>query len=508
MFVDARSVDDGRVFESDVCIVGAGAAGITLALELAKAKVDVTLVESGDFQLEAATQKLYEGRVIDGDYPPIQLSRLRYLGGTTNHWGGACVPLDPFEFEAHSWLPHSGWPIGRADLDPYYERARAVIGLPRPDFRFDPAEEGAAQDPPLLGAENRDYETVIWRRPQPEPTRMGKKYRETIRSHPRIRCVLNANAIELVPGESGRAITALTARTLTGRELRFEARRFAICMGGIENARLLLASDTRIRGGIGNQNDRVGRYFADHGFRMMGKIHVTQQPAPSWFQEERFWLSDPGPNATPDLVGFATRPSFRARRKLLGFSVIGHVDSGEWDDYRSEIGVQELAAASQGSGEAGKRERRVIRLYFVAEKAPNPDSRITLQPERDAVGMRKVALDLNLQERDWESVNENVRLLSTAVARSGVGRIRIVDPEGLPWCEGTGAHQTGTTRMSDDPKQGVTDRNGKVHGVENLYLCGGSLFPTAGWQHPTLTIFALSLRLADHLAGAGGAPAA
>jgi choline dehydrogenase-like flavoprotein len=505
MFVDARSVDDGHVFQSQVCIVGAGAAGITLALELASARVDVTLVESGDFQLDPKTQGLYAGRIVGGDYPPIQLSRLRYFGGTTNHWGGACVPLDPFEFEAHPWIPHSGWPIGRADLDPYYQRAREVIGLPQPHFRFDPAEKGGAQDPPLLGANNRDWQTVIFRRPQPEPTRMGQKYRDAVRSHPRIRCVLNANAVELLPGESGREITGLRARTLSGRKLAFRARRFAICMGSIESARLLLASDSKIRGGIGNQHDLVGRFFADHGFRMTGRIYITREPAPPWLQEERFLLSDPGPDATPDLVGFASQPAFRRRNRLFGFGLIAHVDPGVWDDYRSMIGVRELVAASQGKGNAGKPagSRRAIRLYYIAEKAPNPESRVTLQPERDALGMRRVAIGLNLQARDWDSVNENVRLFSAAVARSGLGRMRLVDPNGLPWCEGIGGHQTGTTRMSDDPKQGVTDRNGQVHGVGNLYLCGGSLFPTAGWQHPTLTIFALALRLADHLGARG-----
>jgi choline dehydrogenase-like flavoprotein len=510
MFIDARSVEEGRVFESEVCIVGAGAAGITLALALADAKLDVCLVESGNFDFEAKTQSLYEGRVVAGDYPPIQLSRLRFLGGTTNHWGGACVPLDPFEFEEHPWVPHSGWPISRSDLDPYYEAAREVIGLPQPSFRFDPAEKGAAQDPPLLGTSTQDYETVIWRRPQPEPTRMGKKYREAIRSHPRIRCVLNANAVELAPNASGRAVTSLHARTLGGKKLRFDAKRYAICMGGIENARLLLASDTKTPGGIGNQNDLVGRYFADHGFRMMGRIYVTQQPAPPWIQEERFLLSDPGPNATPDIVGFATRPSFREKKRLLGFSMFSHVDPGVWDDYRSAIGVRELAAASQPKAQAGTsaRNMRAIRLYYIVEKAPNPDSRIQLQGERDAVGMRKVALDLKLQAQDWHSVNENVRLFSTAVARSGLGRVRLTDPEGLPWCEGTGAHHTGTTRMSDDPKRGVTDRNGRVHGVENLYVSGGSLFPTAGWQHPTLTIFALALRLAQHLSADHRGPGA
>jgi choline dehydrogenase-like flavoprotein len=501
MFLDARSVDPGKVFRSEVCVVGSGAAGITLALALADAGIDVDLVESGDFDLDAKTQSLYEGRIIDGDYPPIQINRLRYLGGTTNHWGGACMPFDPFEFEPHPWVPHSGWPITRADLDPYYERAREVIGLPRPHFRFDPAEQQAEAFPPLLGSESASWETRIWRRPQPEPTRMGKKYRETLRSNPRIRCLLNANATELVASESGREISAIGAATLTGRKLRFQARRYVLCMGAIENARLLLASDSRIPGGIGNQNDLVGRYFADHAFRMLGRLYVTKQPAPTWFQEERFLVYDPVPESTPDLVGFATRPSFRKKHGLLGFGVIAHVDPGVWEDYRSAVGVGELTAASQGAerADATPRNPRAIRLYFIAEKAPNPNSRVLLEAERDALGVRKVAVDLNLQSQDWESVNENVRLLSIAVARSGTGRLRLTSPEGLPWCEGMGGHQTGTTRMADDPKQGVTDRNAKVHGMENLYVSGASLYPTAGWEHPTFTVFALALRLADFL---------
>jgi choline dehydrogenase-like flavoprotein len=498
MFIDARSIDDGRVFERDVCVVGAGAAGIALAVSLAEAGLDVDLIESGGFEPEDTTQALAFAKV---DGLDMYTARLRYFGGTTNHWGGWCRPLDPFEFEAHPWIPDSGWPITRRELDPYYEKAREVIGLPHAHYRFDPAEQGAESDPPLLGKDRKDFEPVIWRRTQPSPTRMGSKYRATIDRSPRIRCFLRANATELVPHSSGRRIQTLRAATLTGRTLHFRARRFVLCTGAIENARLLLLSDSVIRGGVGNQNGLVGRYFADHGFRQMGLLLVPEHPSPRIFQEERFLAALPKEGMRIDGVGFASSLALREQHHLLGFSVIAYVRLKYIQAYRTAVAVGALTSASRGGapGETPIRRARAFNLNIVPEQSPNPESRVRLHEERDALGLRKAVLDLKTRELDHRSRRESARRLAIAVARSGSGRIRLERHEEDKWTAGLGGHQTGTTRMADDPKKGVTDRNARVHGVENLFITGGGLYPTAGWQHPTLTIFALALRLASFL---------
>ncbi len=501
MIHDAREIDDGRIFESDICIVGAGAAGITLAITLARAGIDVCLVEGGGLTLEQESQSLYAGKNLGIEYPPLTGSRLRYFGGTTNHWGGTVRPFDAFEFEPHPWVPDSGWPIDRSDLDRYYDQAREILGLPYPHYRFDPSELDAQDQPPLLDPRSQDLETVIWRRTQPSPTRMGKKFREPIRKDARIHCFLNANAAEIEVNEAASAVETLRVIAANGRTLRFRSRGFVLAMGAIENARLLLLSDSRMKGGVGNQNDLVGRYFADHAFRTLGEILVTNTGGPTWYQEETFLLDYQGPGKPRDAIGYATTPKYRRENQLLGFSVIAHVFKRSWDEYRSAAGISELSSPADGEAErkSAAGVTRSIPLYLVGEKAPNPDSRVVLQDEKDALGLRKVAVDLQLLELDTRTIVQSSKQLGIAIGRTGRGRVRLNEYSVNPWSEGLGGHQTGTTRMADDPKRGVTDRDGRVHGIANLYVTGGSLYPTSGWQHPTLTIYALALRLADHL---------
>ena len=500
MFIDAREIETGRTFRSQVCIVGAGAAGMTLAQSLADSGIDVHLVESGGLRLEPGTQSLYECENLGFAYPPGTSSRLRYFGGTTNHWGGTVRPLDAFEFEAHSWVPDSGWPIGRKDLDPFYDRARPIFGLPHPHYHFDPSELGAETDPPLLRAGDGEVDTVIWRRTQPRPTRFGKKFREAIGQSRRIGCVLHANALELVTSENGNRIASLRTATLSGRRHEFQAKHFVLCTGAIENARLLLLSDSRMPKGIGNQNDCVGRYFADHAFRDLGEMVLTKLAPSGFYQEERFLLDDRGRGKPRDAIGYATTPGYRTKHELLGFSVIAHVFKVHWDAYRKAGAVRDYAWAEHSDRAAGDYSLgRAIPLILVGEMAPNRASRVVLRPERDPLGLRRAGIDLALQDLDWRTIEQSARAFGAAVGRSGHARLRLRKLDDAPWSLGSGGHHSGTTRMSEDPKRGVTNGDARVHGIDNLFIGGGSLFPTSGWQHPTLTIVALALRLADHL---------
>jgi choline dehydrogenase-like flavoprotein len=219
------------------------------------------------------------------------------------------------------------------------------------------------------------------------------------------------------------------------------------------------------------------------------------------FQEEPFLLQR-SPGVTPDLIGFASTPAYRERAHGLGWSVMAFVYPRDWDDYRESRRTP--VARSEVTDPATWTSKRMVRLTYVVEKSPNPDSRVTLSEERDALGLRKVAVDLRTRPEDWANLKQTARHLGLVVARTGLGRLRIFDLEDHGWCFGAGGHQTGTTRMADDPKKGVTDRSGRVHGLANLYCAGSSLYPTGGWEHPTFTIVALALRLADHLADGAG----
>lgn len=516
MFIDARSLEDGRVFQSDVCIIGAGAAGIALATPLTHAGLRVDLIESGGFESELDTQSLTLAKV-DGFPGLMNTMRLRYFGGTTNHWGGWCHPLEPFDFEEHAWIPGSGWPISLEDLAPYYVSAKKLIGIDSPDFRFNPSERQAAGDLPLLGTHCEEMEPVIWRVTQPTPTKMGAGvYRDGVDLAPNLRCFLRANATELIPHSSGRRLEHVKVATLTGRKLRFEARRYVLCCGAIENARLLLLSDSVIRGGVGNQHDLVGRYFCDHGTQRGVQLVIPAQEHLRIFQEERFLMPRqdekkprlwtgmlqglPAPTKRPDGVGFRTTNAYREQQRTLGFAMIAGMTHKFRRVLKSALAVDALGTPPQM---AGNYPMRSLSFVVVPEQSPNPDSRVMLDEEKDALGLRMTKLEVRSQEIDLRSRSEGRKAFALAVARAGSGRVRLEPLDDAPWLAGFGGHQTGTTRMANDPKRGVTDRNGKVHGVENLFVMGSSLYPTAGWQHPTLTIFALTLRLADHLKSLG-----
>ena len=503
MFIDADTAEDGSVFVGDVCIIGAGAAGITLARELGAAGLDVCLLESGGIDPELETEKLSLGTNA-GDPYPLEGSRVRRFGGSTNHWGGLSGTLEAADFTQRPWIKHSGWPITLNDLEPYYGRALGILDIPR-RYSFAELERDVELYPRLLGPDSKTFEPVL--RLQSPPTRMGVKYMEEIARSARIRCYLHANAIELVPGEHGRTVERLSAATLKGRRFTFRARHYALCTGGVENARILLLSNSVVKTGLGNDNDLVGRFFMDHFNLGVGEMIVAPPPGAKGFQESHVHsraLSS-GLSGVADWITIATTPQARARLKLLGYSVnipqLHQPDPGDSD-------VAELVTnpTGQPTNVAPSPAAQRYPLFVFAEQAPNPNSRVLLSGEKDALGCRKIAIAWHPLPEDLRSIRQSSEQFALDVAQAGHGRVKLDELAG-PWLGGGGHHQ-GTTRMADDPKRGVTDRHGKVHGIANLHVAGGSLFPTGGFMSPTLTIVALALRLADRLRVLGSEPAA
>jgi choline dehydrogenase-like flavoprotein len=499
MFIDASTLAPDTVIESDVCVIGAGAAGITIALGLAKHGLDVVLVESGGLTRDPETQRLYEGRTVGAPYA-LEASRLRYLGGSTNHWGGLCRPLEEADFLPRPWIEHSGWPIRKSHLDPYYEKAFAILDIPY-RRRFEDVEQDTEGHPRLLGPRNEVFEPVLWSKSP--PTRMGEKYRDEVARSSRIRCYLHANAVELVPEPSGRAVRQLRAKSLAGHAWTFSARRYVLCAGGIESARLLLLSDAVVPDGIGNGHGLVGRFFLEHPNQFVGRMVVASPPGRAAFQEEYVQerARDPRSGIWDLFFGFAARATVRQTHRLLGCSVNAFPADPNLDAGAAAVG--ELVTNPLGTAHAD-RPSRIYRLGVVAEQRPNPESRVLLTTERDALGQRKVAVDLRLTSLDVRSIDKSLRLFAIELARCGSGRAQLdaFDPSSPMTLVG---HHMGTTRMADDPRRGVTDADGRIHGVDNLYVAGSSLFPTAGFANPTVTIVALALRLVEHLAVRGPA---
>ena len=568
MFADARSVPAESTVETDLCIVGGGAAGITLAREFIGRSVRVALLESGGLELEPQTQSLYDGTLVGLPYFPLEAARLRYFGGTTNHWAGVCRPFDEVDFARREWVPLSGWPIERADLDPYYVRAQEVVQLASGEWE---AEAWVARDRleplPLIG------DRVVTRVDQivaPDRRSFASLYGGELQAASNITVYLHANATEIQADRDGAVATGVLVATLSGNQFNVSARAIVLAVGGIDNARLLLASRSRHPSGIGNQNDLVGRFFLEHPRFVAGVVAPSDPNLPVAFYDEhsvgeavilpRLALSretqraegladvqiqiDPvHDEALERAAGSGDVQSLKALRDALrgeGTGDLGEHLSNVASDLMTwhrftipgapipvpypEV-VAELTRSTSRERQAlipdllGNvaaflymeivRNLPVNSLLLTArfEPAPNPDSRVTLAPQRDEVGMPRARLDWRLSSFDRHSVRRTMEVVGAEIGRAGLGRLRILfqeDGSGWPADMEGGWHHMGTARMSEDPRLGVVDRDCRVHGMSNLYVAGSGVFPTAGSGNPTLLIVALSLRLADHLRGAVG----
>ena len=499
MLVDALTTNPGPAIDADVCIVGSAAAGITLARSLDSGDRTVCVLEGGGLRRTRDSQSLYEGvcqgTVLDHRPRYISRSRLRYFGGTTGHWTGFCRPLDELDFATRSWVPHSGWPITKADLAPYYLRAADVVEI----APFDDTLDEGLGGPEAVIIQSENLVTKRFR--FSPPTRFGRVYRRELARSRRVSVWLNANVTAIDVNEAGSRIAQLQVTTPNGRRFVVRAKAFVLAAGGIENARLLLVSDAVQKSGLGNQRDLVGRFFMDHPHVGGGSVVLTDRSsALASYQRTR-----------ADRTMAVLCPSARAQKShgLLNASISLR---SEPIRRQSEAGGMPLAIGPavyrvDCLGEAGETAEVIQAPYARAlvrsEPAPNPDSRVTIDADVDQLGVRRAHLDWRLSELDRQSIWQTMDLVSREFAVTRRGRVLTDVREDMPW-QGVsgGSHHMGTTRMSDSPSTGVVDKTGRLHGVSNLYVAGSSVFPTVGFANPTLTIIALSLRLADHLSNA------
>ncbi len=525
MLIDAHTLNNGATIETDICIIGAGAAGISLAMEFINSGSRVCILESGGTEYNDDTQALFDGKNTGFPYYDIRALRLRYFGGTTNHWSGACRPLDTLDFEQRDWVPHSGWPLTKKQLDPYYEKAHVLCELG--PYNYDPAFWEGNKNPRLPIKDDR-VSTAMFQ--VSSPTRFGSVYRDEIEQAENITTYLNANVVDLQLDPLGNRINNVVATTLNQAvTFTVNAQQIILATGAIENTRILLACNKQEKNGLGNQHDLVGRYFMEH-LSLPGAIYQpTNEETPMGLYERQTR------NAVPAKGYLTLSPSAQQHNKLLNirafilktteaegmhatvdglhaFDVIDEIINGKAP--KSELPKHLLRASAEIDKLLIYSYRKYFRrpskyssyyLYYHMEQAPNPDSRVTLSNEVDALGMPKVNLDWRFTNLEQHTANTTGHVIAEALGLSGLGRVKpvITDPNtGWPtdYRGVRGAwHQMGTTRMHNDSKQGVVDSNCRVHGLSNLYIAGSSVFPTSGYTNPTLTIVALALRLADHI---------
>ena len=512
MLLDARSLPQDAVIEADICIVGAGAAGIAMARELIGQPLQVVLLESGGLDFDPDVQALYAGEVAGAPSAALDELRLRYFGGTSNHWMGYCRPFDPLDFAARPWVPSSGWPIGPAELAPWYAKAGRVLELESEDYG---TAHWQAHIAPLLEGpltSGRLRAAVFQQSP---PTRLGERYRQELERAGNIRTLLNANLVDIVTEPTARVVTELAVACLDGRRLAVRPKIAVLACGGIENPRLLLNARGTAAAGLGNGHDMVGRCFMDHPTYEAADILLDVDPdlarPPATQLIDTLIGLDPAVEQAESLCRFATfvfprreagveAAGYRAMRDITKALRRGRLPDHLWQLIGTAVG--DLDGVAGDLWQRFVAETPVLAVRIHPEVAPNRDSRVTLAAGRDALGLQQARLDWRLSEIDRRTIRRGLGILGEELGRHGLGRLRLApwvleEPFEVP---GNGAyHHVGTTRMSDDRHQGVVDRHGLIHGMANLYIAGSSVFPTCGYANPTLTIMALALRLADRL---------
>lgn len=552
MHVDTRAMEAQEV-TADVCVIGAGPAGISLCRELGRRSLKVALLESGGMDFDPQMQQLAGGPTHGDVLPAVKVNR-RQFGGNANVWGirlggpdkGLRHALfDEIDFEARDWVPHSGWPLTRQELMPYYQRAQRACGGGL--FAYEPGawESDAVQRLPLQAS---GLETGIF---QFSPYDVFcQNYRQDLVAHESVTVYTHATAVELVC-EGGQTVRSVRVARPGRPDWRLHAKVFVLACGGFENPRLLLMSRGHHPFGIGNAHDVVGRYYHDH---LQGRSGYLLPRDPQLLQ--RMALYDLRVSRGSYVMGYLKfSRQLQARERLLNLNTLIFPRTDDRQDKAieafnslrtrrllrahpgdtapplgmSEVFRQAVVAASgldyvskmaylagtgrqataYGLGNGGwssldglaTRFAR-LELWHSIEQSPRPENRVSLSRERDMFGCPRPALHWHWPQDDIEQTERAMDVLARELQQAGLGRVqRVHDRQGLPcieWPVGS-HHLMGTTRMHSDPRQGVVDAQCRVHGMVNLYVAGSSVFPTGGYANPTLTLVALALRLADRL---------
>jgi choline dehydrogenase-like flavoprotein len=534
VIVDSRAHDINSEVVYDVCIIGAGAAGITTALELARdSKLNVAILESGGQHYEHKAQSLFQGEVEGDRHPPLWRSRFSGLGGSTQVWAGWCRPLNVRDFESHDYIPNSGWPISFDELQSAYCRANEICGLGSYDYDLETWQHLLVGEPLSSSPELMNHIFQV------RKLRFNQHYYEDLCNIKNITLYLYSPVMRLHSSEDNRHVSHVEIASYKGKATILKAKQFVLASGGVENARLLLLSGSSPESALGNQNDCVGRYFSDHGFIDSGwfvSSNAKQDlryyfPVPHPHNKQHAFVRpvvtlSPGVLEKEKLLNAAMYfyPSYESHPVFASDAVKAALELWEIAKGKKFSELLEISKTDAAPGDLwnfckriGSHPHYVLqallrksvvkdafcnrwRLRFYYECVPSAENRVMLSENKDQFGRSTTHLRWHLSNQDLDSAYRFHVYLNSIFKKSGTGQLTFFD-ELSQWRTNTdtGKHPSGTTRMHDDPKMGVVDKNCQIHGTDNLFIAGSSVFPTAGYVNPTLTIVALAVRLAEHL---------
>ena len=554
MIANADNIPNGACLEADVCVIGAGPAGIALALDLSERGFSILMLESGFMKEDSKTQQLYEGEVAnDKLHSPPDKYRQRRFGGSSAIWGGRCMPFDPLDFETRDHVPHSGWPISFEDLLPYYPRANELSEAGRFSYCAEDAL-GPNALPLIRGFESQRILTNGLERFSC-PTHFGSRYAKQLRLAPHVSVLLGANCTGIRLQPQGNAVRTVDVSTLAGTRFTATCRATVLAVGGLEAARLLLASRDVAPEGIGNFHDVVGRYYMCHIAGNVGRLTIQgptknvrhgYELAPEGIYCRRRLAVAPAEQRRLGLANAVARLHFPRitdpvhrngvlsglflARRMISYEYGKRLNDGNRSttaaDYARHLlnvakdPVDTTAFLMHWLSHRSLAERKfpsvILRnrtnrfsLEMHGEQIPQPQSRVMLSDKVDSLGMPQLHVDWRYCPADIDSIRGTLDVLSEEFAASGVARFEYDADnleEDLTRFGAYGGHHIGTTRMGTDERTSVVNAECQVHSVHNLFVAGSAVFPTSSQANPTLTLVALSLRLGHTLAHRLGTP--
>lgn len=552
MLIDAKKLQPGAEIRADICIIGSGPAGLAIAMDYDGLPLTVAVLEAGGVAEDPESQSLSEIAAGSrfGNTDAVVSSRC--VGGNSNAWSiltngldrnVRLIPMSAADFESRDWMDECGWPVGLDYLAPYYARAQAFFGLPPRGFE---PEAWSDEDHQPLELNPERVKTVMFQFADGNVVR--DRAAKAVCASKNVTIYTYAAAHELILAEDGRTVASVRCATDPGRQITVRADQVILAAGGLWNAQLLLASDRQIKGGLGNRGDHVGRHFADHPLLQGGRFHPASRDL-----FERMKLYDMRPVNGVSCMGHLqiAETALRTERVFNAAALFLPAEK-DADKHRALSPRQERAFKAAINlrfalrnrslpelgdfvdvlagidGPAKRLADRVLRpkahlsrggwsdlpnlerrfdyfdVFHISEQAPHHDSRVVLSGERDRLGQRKVRVEWTYHDADKAAIMRTLELFADELAKAGLGRYEIfrANDGGPVVLHSSANHFIGLTRMSERAEDGVVDVDCRVHGTRNLYVASSSVFPSAGFANPTLSIVALAHRVGDTALGA------
>ena len=526
MIEDLRSLEPNLEINTDLCIIGSGPAGLSIASEFAQSSIKVLILESGGVVEEPEIDAL---SLIDNIGAPRLEDptkvRNRIFGGSSHTWSGRCTTFDEIDYEVRPWVPFSGWPIRPADVEPCLRRAADQLGI-LAGWQNNGFWLSAGRSPPNIDVNHDLLEPIIWQysADETEPSdfmRFGRRFLSSKASN--IRILLHATVCHITTNHYGSQLKSIDVTNLEGKTATIKAKVLILCGGGIENARLLLCSNRILPEGIGNKGGLVGRFLMDHARCEIGTFDIRKART----LHDKFGAY----RALGHRFRQGLKLSDNAQKRMGLLNCAAWLDADDrlvddaWDAVRRLRNRRQRRpvrhqlrdiwwVASQPDaifegvwnrlhGKSAPLKARRLLLQCDVEQAPNPDSRIRLSDRKDGLGLPLAQIDWRISEQEKASIAALGIHIKTEFQRLGLPSLTLAD-----WIEPRrydevsfvdAAHPAGTTRMAHSARQGVVDPNCQIHDVDGIFIAGTSVFPTISHANPTLMLVALAVRLADWL---------